>query len=176
MAKIFFENIKEEGLQWEGGVMLNPQKMDISTDNPLPAELKIEVNPVRDYYQLKGHIDAKLLLNCSRCLEDYTQKFDKNFEIYVVRAPLEGSKEEIELKKEDMAFSFNHGDSIDLDDMTTEQIILSLPMKVLCSEDCKGLCTNCGINKNLETCKCDDKTEDSEHPFAALKNLKKKSN
>lgn len=43
---------------------------------------------------------------------------------------------------------------LDLDDLALSDILLALPVKNLCKEDCKGLCPVCGVNRNTETCEC----------------------
>jgi uncharacterized protein len=60
---------------------------------------------------------------------------------------------------------------IDLDDIIRQQLLLALPMKKLCSEQCKGMCLRCGANLNQNACGCDGEPQDS--PFAILAQLKK---
>jgi len=59
----------------------------------------------------------------------------------------------------------------DLTDMVRQELLLALPMKPLCSEECKGLCPRCGVNLNIETCDCRVKGMDSR--WEGLKDLKK---
>ena len=63
----------------------------------------------------------------------------------------------------------SEGDTVDLTDLLVQDIISSLPIQPLCSEDCKGLCQECGANLNRETCDCDK--EQVNERFAALKDL-----
>ena len=49
---------------------------------------------------------------------------------------------------------------IDADEALTEQILLELPLKHLCKEDCKGLCPKCGTDLNKSTCNCETKEPD----------------
>src|SRR3972149_1229351 len=71
---------------------------------------------------------------------------------------------------EDIDFETYKGDEIDLGGYLRELIAMSLPIKVLCGEGCKGLCPNCGVNLNLEECFCKDNWVDPR--FAVLRNLK----
>ena len=95
---------------------------------------------------------------------------DKSFvgvEILDKRATIYHSRE---LEEEDMEVDFEKGDEIDLREILREQIYLSLPAKLICHPDCRGLCPQCGINLNEGQCRC---TETLGHPgFAKLKNLK----
>jgi len=63
----------------------------------------------------------------------------------------------MELQKEDLDKEFYDGEIIDLNAIIQHQVILAMPFYPLCREDCKGLCSQCGINKNQETCQCSDK-------------------
>ena len=79
-------------------------------------------------------------------------------------------RDETELAEEDMEVDFVKGEEIDLADMLREQIYLSLPVKLICHSDCRGICPKCGINLNTGQCRC---RQELGHPgFAKLKNLK----
>ena len=79
-------------------------------------------------------------------------------------------KEELELKKEELEISHYYGDFVDLVPILCEQIILLIPIKPLCSPECKGLCPQCGTNLNYSSCDCPRCCIDSR--MAALKNFK----
>jgi uncharacterized protein len=81
-------------------------------------------------------------------------RFVHDFQLAVASEHLESVQDETELKKEDLAVEFIEADKIDLDDIIREQIYLSLPMKLLCGSNVRGLCSRCGVNLNRETCKC----------------------
>ena len=68
--------------------------------------------------------------------------------------------EEREVGDEDLSAAFYRDDAIDLVQLVEEQIYLALPMKPLCTPDCRGLCPQCGVNRNLETCNCQTRWED----------------
>jgi uncharacterized protein len=91
-------------------------------------------------------------------------------DIYLVevdRMPKEGEKE---LERDETAHEFFDGEVIEVDHLVAEQIFLALPVKVLCSEDCKGICPGCGANLNEEPCRC--KAERGQSPFEKLKSIK----
>ena len=71
-----------------------------------------------------------------------------------------------------MDYEFFDGEEIDIDLLVVEQIVLALPFKALCSEECKGICPHCGANLNLEPCQCAGKQADS--PFATLQAIKQR--
>jgi uncharacterized protein len=81
-------------------------------------------------------------------------------------------EEEREIQEDDFEISYYRDDQIDLNELLREQFYLALPMKPLCSEECKGLCPQCGINRNTATCACATEWEDPR--LAALRGIVKR--
>jgi uncharacterized protein len=104
-----------------------------------------------------GRISLKVELSCSRCLERFMLSLNPEFDISLSPAQFQTLPAEMELQKEDLEKEFYDREVIDLDSIIQHQIILAMPFYPLCREDCKGLCSHCGINKNKETCQCSDK-------------------
>ncbi|MGH9786608.1 MAG: DUF177 domain-containing protein, partial [Terriglobia bacterium] len=78
--------------------------------------------------------------------------------------------EELEIKGEDLDIGFYHGDGLLLQDALREQILLTLPIKNVCRDDCAGLCPQCGQNRNLGPCACPPAPADERWaPLARLK-------
>ena len=101
---------------------------------------------VEDVLTLKASIKTKLKLNCSRCLEAFIYPIDIDIEERFTNDP----------DLEDDGIMFVDGDTIDITEIIENCIISTLPIKRLCKEDCKGLCSVCGANKNVENCSCLD--------------------
>jgi uncharacterized protein len=119
---------------------------------------------------VRGHLEGELGLACGRCLEPFAAPVETDFDLLLAPAPQgEGSAEE-ELSAEELDLDFYSGDTMDLEAIIREQIILMVPLKPLCQEDCQGLCPFCGVNLNQETCSC--QTEKSDSPFVPLAKLK----
>jgi len=78
--------------------------------------------------------------------------------------------EEERLKDDDTEIGFFEGEGLFLADVLKEQVLLSLPMKVICQSDCRGLCPSCGANLNHEECRCE--THKSDPRLAPLARLK----
>lgn len=88
---------------------------------------------------------------CDRCLEDITKEYDYSFEhILVVSAENENDEDYIEVPDYEL----------NPDELVRADILLELPTKFLCREDCKGLCPKCGKNLNLGDCGCEKKLTD----------------
>jgi uncharacterized protein len=79
------------------------------------------------------------------------------------------SEHEREVQDDDVETSYYRDDEVDLNELIREQFYLALPMKPLCTEECRGLCPQCGANLNTDTCDC--ATEWVDPRLAALKNI-----
>ncbi len=109
---------------------------------------------------VQAHITGSTELTCSRCLATFTKRFDVDCEGRFTEL---GTEEEE--KEDDVVEVFPlDGAHCVLDDMIGHEIILSLPMKPLCSQDCRGLCAVCGANLNEGDCSC-QKEEGTVSPF-----------
>ncbi|WP_294131565.1 DUF177 domain-containing protein [uncultured Clostridium sp.] len=99
-----------------------------------------------DVIVINASIKTKLKLNCSRCLDAFIYPIDIDIE--------ERFTNNKELDSEEIMFV--DGDTLDITEIIENSIISTLPIKRLCKEDCKGLCSQCGANKNIENCSCLD--------------------
>jgi uncharacterized protein len=91
---------------------------------------------------------------CSRCTEEYSFTLDKPFEFVLTPDPTKADRRAEELHRDDLGVSYYSSDEIDLEPLIAEQVILALPTRPLCSDDCRGLCSHCGANRNKEDCSC----------------------
>jgi uncharacterized protein len=118
---------------------------------------------------LRGTVTAEVDVLCTRCAEPLTKQLEIPFEDVFVNASEEPSEKDLEVPISDLDVELVADDQVDLTNIIREQILLNLPEQVLCKEDCKGLCPECGTNLNLKDCDCGDK--DIDPRWAALKNL-----
>jgi uncharacterized protein len=135
-----------------------------------PVNVDLEVHKRADHVRVMGSIQGELELACHRCLDPVRHPLDETVDLFLVEEARTPEEEETELDLEDLEYEFFDGEVIELDELVAEQIFLSLPHKVLCSEKCRGLCPGCGANLNVETCRCSGGDERS--PFARLKVLR----
>lgn len=98
---------------------------------------------------LTMQISFSLLVTCDRCLKQTVQAFSYDEEHLVVRK-LHGEENEEN-------YVIAKAESIDVAEIAMSDLILELPTKLLCSEDCKGLCPMCGCDKNTTECNCMNK-------------------
>ena len=119
---------------------------------------------------LYGHLAARAQVDCDRCLRLVEIPVEAQFSLqYVTRLEYESSQA-VELEEEDLTVSVFDGEGIDIDDLVREQVLLAVPERTLCREDCKGLCPTCGADRNLKPCGCESAETDPR--WAALKNLR----
>jgi uncharacterized protein len=123
-------------------------------------------------FQLKGHVKAPLELTCGRCAEAFAWPIDVDVDLtYVPEPTASADPDEVELNDEDLTTAYFRDQTLDLGEMLREQFYLAMPMRPLCSEDCKGLCPHCGTNLNNATCDCDVRWQDPR--LAGLQSLLK---
>jgi uncharacterized protein len=121
---------------------------------------------------IKGKLSALITNCCSRCLENVSVAIGGDFTYTLVPAKAE-TREDLELTAEELEISHYQGDFIDLTAIICEQVILQIPIKILCKEECSGLCPQCGNNLNTSSCNCHLGVVDSR--MAVLKNFKVKN-
>jgi uncharacterized protein len=138
-----------------------------------PVTLEFDVHKDKDRFRLVGSVVTELELSCSRCLEPFRLPVNSAFDLRYHPASEMSQDEEREVEEDDLETSYYRDDQIDLNELMREQFYLALPMKPLCGDDCKGLCPQCGTNRNTGTCGCDTGWEDPR--LAPQKQLKKES-
>lgn len=130
------------------------------------------INPIEydgEIYKVDGDkiIDLKITYtyeeDCGRCLEPFVRE-----EITTLSGELVRKTDEI-IEDEEKEIIYYSDEKLDITDDIIDMIVLSLPMKPLCSDECKGICPQCGTNLNREKCNC--VVEDTDPRFAILKDL-----
>ena len=117
--------------------------------------------------RIRGMVKTRLEVSCDRCLAPVGLPVEQEFDLTYRPVSAIAREEEIELPEDELEVGFYSGEGIELVDVVAEQVILSLPMKIVCATDCRGLCPACGADRNREPCGCPEAQLDS--PFAALK-------
>jgi len=125
-----------------------------------PIEYELQVSKFEDGIQLTGLVTCQLSLSCGRCLDDFQYPVRTYLDIEITRKSSFQEANELELQSEDLNVYYFENDEIDLNPLVYEEVLLNVPMKPLCGEECRGFCDTCGKNSNNETCGC-DKTPDT---------------
>lgn len=118
---------------------------------------------------LTGTVTGLVELGCSRCLQMFAFPLQSRVEVHYIRRP-DPLAEEVELEREDLEQCIYQGEEIDVAPEIRDHLLLSIPLKPLCKEDCSGLCSRCGANLNLERCEC--AVEEENHRLDVLKQWK----
>ncbi|NLL47480.1 MAG: DUF177 domain-containing protein [Firmicutes bacterium] len=121
--------------------------------SPLIAKLK--VTNTGEGYLVTGELALKLALHCSRCLKPLETTLQTSIEEEYLNHPPESDEDPLWDEQ-----PLVEGNEIDTTSLIEESILVSIPMKTVCQEDCPGLCPGCGAVLAEETCDCPDPTID----------------
>jgi uncharacterized protein len=189
------EEIHEDGLVLDQAVSertladaLTQQGHDTGFRAGGPAPFKVSLRKISGGVLLQGELAANLTAPCKRCLRDVAVELPVQFTLNLVPAPkvsledagLDGEgAEDPKSQQRDSGGSFAlrdadreyfDGRTIDLDPIVQEQVLLALPVSVVCKDDCKGLCPVCGQDLNEKECGCERKVVDPR--LSVLKSIK----
>ena len=110
--------------------------------------------------RLKGSFEGKFEVPCARCVEPVEIPLGAEFDLIFRPLGVDGGAPERAITAPETEIGYYQEDSLALEDVLREQVLLSLPVRTLCNEDCKGLCPRCGANRNNQPCKCDEGPSD----------------
>lgn len=155
---------KVNGSQREINLQEKLEEINFNGDNIRfiePIKLKGIIRNESGIIKLKGELNLVVELNCHRCSKNLEQ---------VINIGIDENYTNTEKAPDD--FYKYSGNEIDFSPMILDNILTNMPMKILCSEDCKGLCEVCGCDRNLEDCSC--KIQQYDPRFEALLKLRDK--
>jgi len=121
----------------------------------------------QDAFVLHGAYTVSIKTSCDNCLDPVVVNLDREFDLILVGAENheeQGGDYEISLRSEDV--DYFSGDEIPLSDYFEEQLLLDLPFSIKCSDNCRGICPECGVNLNHEACMCSKRAGNK--PFSVL--------
>ena len=153
--KIIISDIPDEGLE------LDLEEKFGTEEAPLvsPVKAHLELTKAHSEIIVTGNVSAEMELECSRCLGKFRSTMSEA--VNVVYHPLaELGTDRHELKVDEMDMGFYKGEELDLSELIREQVMLNIPMKPLCDENCKGICFQCGTDLNTGVCSCETKKLD----------------
>ena len=153
-----------------------PGRIDLGSSirqvEPLDAKGMAEL--VASEIHLEGALQTTVEVTCDRCLEPTRRRVETEFDLFYRPMQEIAKGEDVEIRPADLEIGFYEGDGLLLEDVLKEQILLALPMKIICQEDCAGLCFQCGQNLNSGACQCPPLGADLH--WAQLKKLKNTEN
>ncbi len=170
--RIRVDNIPEDGLQLNGTI--DPSSIEFNMpDYSLVEPLAFVGRATRavENVVVKGRLTGSVQSQCGRCLDSFSMPVD--VAVRIVFAPeQEPSAEDGFVTEADENFSYYAGNTIDLSREAKDLILVNLPIRPICGEDCKGLCPGCGVDLNKDPCKCGGGGAPS--PFDELRELKQR--
>lgn len=110
---------------------------------------------------LTGTVCATVHAHCARCMTDVSREMQVPFDEVFTRTP---DPDDPDLYPMD-------GHTVELTDLAKDALLLDLPMRFLCSENCQGLCPVCGVNRNIQRCTCQEGGTQLPNPFSALSEM-----
>jgi len=165
MVKLNIANYSEGSLVESRTVL--PAEMNLSEyeEFAAPVELVFNINKIGSEIYVRAQISAIAKLVCDRCLEDYEWPLQEAIDIVCTTDPGLAKNDE-----DDVYFITDAMKEVDITESIRQSLIIALPQKKLCQNNCKGLCPQCGTNLNLASCQC--KTEKTDSRWDALNKIK----
>ncbi len=132
------------------------------------VELDLILDRTGSLLTARGSIAARAIMVCARCLEAFEQELTGSFDTFIRMG-----RDACRLEDEEDTTVILGDDRVSFAPSVREALILSLPMKPLCTPTCRGLCPGCGENLNTSACRCG--TEPADPRWASLKNLRQEN-
>jgi uncharacterized protein len=110
--------------------------------------------------RLRGRFAGNFQVPCARCIEPVEIPLAAEFDLIFRPLGADADVPERSITASETEIGYYQEDSLLLEDVLREQVLLSLPVRTLCKPDCKGLCPRCGANRNLQPCSCDEGPND----------------
>ncbi len=111
-----------------------------------PVVIKGKIQNRAGVVKLTYESRAELALECDRCLTQFVREYCFSFEHIVVASA----------NSDDDEYVICENNVLDLNELAVSDLLLQLPTKILCKDDCKGLCYTCGHNLNEGECGCSE--------------------
>ncbi|MGA2571073.1 MAG: DUF177 domain-containing protein [Terracidiphilus sp.] len=110
--------------------------------------------------RLKGRCEGRFQVPCARCIEPVEIPLAAEFDLIFRPMGADGGAPERSITASETEIGYYQKDSLSLEDVLREQVLLSLPVRTLCKPGCKGLCPHCGANRNTNPCSCEEGQSD----------------
>jgi uncharacterized protein len=122
--------------------------------------------------RLRGDYSVRVAVQCARCLEPVERQLKESFDLLYRPLGAVPRPPESAISRDETEIGFYQGEGLQLEQAIGEQILLAVPLRMLCRPNCKGLCPRCGKNLNVEQCQCPPTPQDER--WSALGELREK--
>ncbi len=159
--RIHLDRIGDEPFKWQERRQLQPSILE----RPEVVHLSEiawqgEIINTGTEHLFQGKLQYEQTLTCQRCLVESPKPVTAEVELLLVSDGEEPTEGELELEAEDLDVHYITDGIVDTDPILLEQLQLNIPMRPLCREACAGLCPQCGVDRNRESCDCEDQRID----------------
>ncbi len=137
----------------QNGVLETSGRAEVLHEHRGPKEIVADI-------RLKGNFEGKFQVPCARCVEPVEVPLAIDFDLIFRPVGADAGPPERAISAGDTEIGYYQKDSLLLEDVLREQVLLSLPVRTLCKPDCKGLCPRCGQNRNSQACSCEEGPSD----------------
>lgn len=120
-----------------------------------PMVIDAEISHEKQFLQMNGKLSTAVKGVCSRCLKPVESPVECSFAEQLLYAKDVSLFSHLEVGEVEEKYFIYDNDTLDITDIVRESILAELPLKILCVEDCQGLCPKCGKNLNNGQCDCD---------------------
>ena len=153
--RIWLDQVKDEPLEWEETVTVTPEDMARPEVTALgPIECRGRLTYVEPSFLLSGRMFYQQTLTCDRCLQSFVDRQEPEFELVLTCERESEGGGEHQIGQGEFGVWPVEGEIFETAPVWLEQVELNVPMKPLCSPDCKGLCAQCGADLNAGDCGC----------------------
>ena len=147
----------------QAGPLAVEGRADLIEESRGPKEIVSDI-------RLRGKYEGGFEIPCARCLTAVAQVLKGQFDLLFRPLGADKGAPDRAINTSETEIGYYQEDSLVLEDVLREQVLLSLPARTLCRQDCKGLCPHCGRDLNSESCTCDAAPSDPR--WSALSDLR----
>lgn len=170
---IEIEELPRDGRRLAGTTALDSPTLSAADERDVrfPEPVVYDVWAILEGIELKvrGAVETRAQVECSRCLKLHRRRLRRSFEVSYVPRDRVPRQEDVQLDADELDVDYYDGVALDLRPLLAEQLLLALPMKPLCRQDCRGLCPQCGIDLNEQSCDCEPPVDPRLADLAALR-------
>ena len=159
--KIRLDQVRFEPFRWQETcevTLESLQRPEVLTLSPVTW--RGQVTYADPAFHFKARLGYEQTLTCNRCLKLVEEKVASDIELMIFASAPKPTSGEHELHEQDLGVLYLPDEVLETEPIMLEQLLLNLPMKPLCREDCAGLCLTCGADLNLGPCGCEQKVVD----------------
>jgi uncharacterized protein len=132
----------------QAGPLATAGRAEVIHEHRGPKEIVADI-------RLKGQFSGTFSVPCARCVEPVEIPLAAEFDLIFRPVGADSEAPERSITAPETEIGYYQEDSLALEDVLREQVLLSLPVRTLCKPDCMGLCPRCGANRNSQPCQCD---------------------